>query len=273
MTATAHPDRHFKYWLIAPAVFLLLAVGLFPLIYSLVVSFMRIDMMDTDTSFAWFYNYKNLFKDGRLWWSLAHTLLITAIDTPSHGTLAIVDGNDADALPGDLAAFAAWWLAEPSLDGGQVAGRIAPRGAAGAQLMVLVDHPEAEDGERLLSGPQGRLLDAILVALGIPADQAYVASVLPRHMPMPDWAGMHEAGLGDITCCHVALAAPQRLLVFGSHISSLLGHDPTKTTEPLRQFAHESASIPALVAPGLATLIARPRGKARLWQQLLDWSS
>ncbi len=182
-------------------------------------------------------------------------------------------GGPADALPGDLAAFAAWWLAEPSLDGGQVAGRIAPRGAAGAQLMVLVDHPEAEDGERLLSGPQGRLLDAILAALGIPADQAYVASVLPRHMPMPDWAGMHEAGLGDITCRHVALAAPQRLLMFGSHISSLLGHDPTKITEPLRQFAHESASIPALVAPGLATLIARPRGKARLWQQLLDWSN
>ena len=62
--------------------FLLLAVGLFPLIYSLVVSFMRIDMMDTDTSFAGLYNYKQLFKDSRLWWSLAHTLLITAIALP-----------------------------------------------------------------------------------------------------------------------------------------------------------------------------------------------
>ncbi len=182
-------------------------------------------------------------------------------------------GGPADTLPSDLAAFAAWWTTEPSLDGGQVAGRVAPRGPAGAALMVLVDHPEADDGERLLSGPQGRLLDAILGALGVPADQAYVASVLPRHMPMPDWAGMQEAGLGDITCRHVALAAPQRLLVLGSHISSLLGHDPTKTTEPLRQFAHDSASIPALVAPGLATLMARPKGKARLWQQLLDWSS
>jgi multiple sugar transport system permease protein len=82
MTAAVHPDRNFKYWLVAPAIFLLLLVGLFPLIYSLIVSFMRIDMMDTDTSFAWFYNYKNLFKDSRLWWSLAHTLLITAIALP-----------------------------------------------------------------------------------------------------------------------------------------------------------------------------------------------
>ena len=43
---------------------------------------MRIDMMDTDTSFAGLYNYKQLFKDSRLWWSLAHTLLITVIALP-----------------------------------------------------------------------------------------------------------------------------------------------------------------------------------------------
>src|SRR6478752_1326144 len=79
IAAKHQPDRNFKYWIIAPAIFLLLAVGLFPLIYSLVVSFMRIDMMDTDTSFAGLYNYKQLFKDSRLWWSLAHTLLITVI--------------------------------------------------------------------------------------------------------------------------------------------------------------------------------------------------
>lgn len=82
MTAALRPDRNFKYWLLAPAIFLLLLVGLFPLIYSLIVSFMRIDMMDVDTSFAGFYNYANLFQDKRLWLSLAHTLLITAIALP-----------------------------------------------------------------------------------------------------------------------------------------------------------------------------------------------
>ncbi|HRA94490.1 MAG TPA: hypothetical protein PLL12_11045, partial [Aestuariivirga sp.] len=78
----AHPDRNFRYWLLTPAIFLLLLVGLFPLFYSLVVSFMRIDMMDTDTSFAGLYNYANLFSDKRLWAALGHTLLITAIALP-----------------------------------------------------------------------------------------------------------------------------------------------------------------------------------------------
>lgn len=83
MTAIAiHPDRNFRYWLLTPAVFLLLLIGLFPLIYSLVVSFMRIDMMDTDTSFAGLYNYTQLFKDKRLWESLLHTALITLIALP-----------------------------------------------------------------------------------------------------------------------------------------------------------------------------------------------
>jgi multiple sugar transport system permease protein len=66
----------------APAIFLLLLVGLFPLIYSLVVSFMRITMMEVDTSFAGLDNYAQLFKDRRLWESLLHTVLITAIALP-----------------------------------------------------------------------------------------------------------------------------------------------------------------------------------------------
>ena len=88
-SAIPPPDRNFKYWLIAPAIFLLLVVGLFPLIYSLAVSFMRIDMMNTDTSFAGLYNYAHLFTDRRLWESLAHTLLITAIALPAELLLGL----------------------------------------------------------------------------------------------------------------------------------------------------------------------------------------
>jgi multiple sugar transport system permease protein len=75
------PDRFFKYWLIAPAIFILLLVGLFPLVYSLVVSFQGLTMTDVDYSFTW-NNYKYLFKDKRLWESLLHTLIITAIALP-----------------------------------------------------------------------------------------------------------------------------------------------------------------------------------------------
>jgi multiple sugar transport system permease protein len=84
------PDRHFKYWIIAPAIFLLLLVGLFPLIYSLLVSFQSITMLEVDTSFAGLTNYAALFKDARLWESLLHTLLITIIALPIELVLGLL---------------------------------------------------------------------------------------------------------------------------------------------------------------------------------------
>ena len=182
-------------------------------------------------------------------------------------------GGDPALWPQDLAAFQAWWLAEPALDAGQVAGRVAPRGPAGAQLMVLVDHPEAVDTDELLSGPLGKLLGAIVAAIGIAPDQAYFASVLPRHMPHPDWADLAETGLPELTRQHIALAAPQRLICFGQHVSSLLGHDPANSADSSARITHSFGVVAALMAPGLEDLMGRPRVKARLWQALLAWPS
>ena len=84
------PDRLFKWWIIAPAIFLLLVIGLFPLIYSLVVSFQRITMMEEDTSFAGLANYVQLFKDARLWGSLLHTAIVTIIALPLELVLGLL---------------------------------------------------------------------------------------------------------------------------------------------------------------------------------------
>ena len=75
-------DRNFKYLMIAPAILILLLVGIFPLIYSLIVSFQNITMTEVDTSFAGAMNYKQLFSDARLWQALMHTAAITAVALP-----------------------------------------------------------------------------------------------------------------------------------------------------------------------------------------------
>jgi multiple sugar transport system permease protein len=75
-------DRNFKYLIIAPAVLILLLVGIFPLVYSLVVSFQNIDMFAEDRSFSYGRFYAQLFEDVRLWQALGHTLLITAVALP-----------------------------------------------------------------------------------------------------------------------------------------------------------------------------------------------
>ena len=75
-------DRYFKYLMIGPAIFVLLLIGIFPLIYSLIVSFQNLTMTEVDTSFQGLLNYKQLFRDSRLWWALGHTVLITIIALP-----------------------------------------------------------------------------------------------------------------------------------------------------------------------------------------------
>ena len=80
--ARAPSARAFGLALVAPAVFLLLLVGLFPLIYSAIVSFQQITMTDVDTSFAGLVNYRQLFNDTRLWESILHTALITFVALP-----------------------------------------------------------------------------------------------------------------------------------------------------------------------------------------------
>ncbi|MEZ5934966.1 MAG: sugar ABC transporter permease [Alphaproteobacteria bacterium] len=75
-------DRWFKYWLIWPAVLIMLLIGLFPIIYTLMVSFQNINMMEEDTSFSGLMNYARLFGDARLWWALLHTLIFTAVALP-----------------------------------------------------------------------------------------------------------------------------------------------------------------------------------------------
>ncbi len=75
-------DRQFKYLAITPAVVIILLIGLFPIIYSAVVSFQNINMLEEDTSFSGLMNYERLIADTRFWLALGHTFVFLAIALP-----------------------------------------------------------------------------------------------------------------------------------------------------------------------------------------------
>ena len=175
------------------------------------------------------------------------------------------------ALPEDFASFAPWWLADPALDGGQTGQRVPPRGVRHAEVMLLVPEPEREDSDKLLSGPQGRLLEAMLAAMGVEPDAAYIASALPRHTPMADWDAVRASGMGEVLCHHIRLAAPKRLIVLGGNILPLLGNDLPNNRDVSRHFKHGDLTVPILAARELSAMLERPRWKAGFWQSWLDW--
>lgn len=94
-------ERNFKYLLVAPSIMLLLLIGVFPLIYLIVVSFQGITMTDIDTSFQGFKNYAALGSDTRLWQAIGHTILFLVIALPIELLLGLFMAQLLlDKLPG-----------------------------------------------------------------------------------------------------------------------------------------------------------------------------
>lgn len=182
-------------------------------------------------------------------------------------------GGDPTNWPHTLEAFAGWWLNEPTLDGGGVGPRIAPRGPAGAELMIVVAMPEAEDSERLLSGGHGRFLDAVLAAFGLSSESVYFASALTRHTPLPDPAQLAAGGLGAVLEHHVRLAAPKRLITFGRLVPPLLGHDMAQGPAATPIFNHEGLRLPVMAAGGLERLLRSAAAREAFWRHWLDWTN
>jgi hypothetical protein len=181
-------------------------------------------------------------------------------------------GGDPSAWPQDIAAFRRWWLGEPSLDAGGINSRVAPRGEPGAALMLLVPMPEQEDGETLLSGPEGRLLASLATAMGLAPEAVYLAAALPRHTALPDWQQLHADGLGEILLHHIHLARPERLMVLGTRVLPLLGHDPAQAAPSISELSIQGRSVPMLTSYAPERLLGNARQRGGLWQRWLAWT-
>lgn len=75
-------ERLIKYVLVAPAIFVILLIGLYPFIMLLVTSVQNINMFEDDHSFHGLVHYIRLFEDARLWESILHTGVFAAVALP-----------------------------------------------------------------------------------------------------------------------------------------------------------------------------------------------
>ncbi|WP_336986333.1 hypothetical protein [Altererythrobacter aquiaggeris] len=212
--------------------------------------------------------------------SAAATQTVTseAADTPAgNGAVAKVAipqiGGDAASWPTRLAEFGGWWLSEKTLDDNGTCPRVPPRGVHGAELMIVVAEPEIDDRGTLLGGPHGVLIGNMAAAMGYDESAIYLASALPRHTPLADWAQIEARGMGRILRHHIGLVAPKRLCIFGSGILPLLGHDKAQSPASLQEIAQESGNIPAMASRDIAMLLQSAVARSRFWADWLDWTS
>ena len=80
LTSDAASQRRLAYWLIAPAVFLMLAVTAYPIIYAVWLSLHRYNLASpADIEFVGFANYATILTDKYWWTAFFVTLIITVI--------------------------------------------------------------------------------------------------------------------------------------------------------------------------------------------------
>lgn len=75
-------DRIFQYAAIAPAIFLILLIGLYPFVKLLVTSVQNVTMFTDDTSFHGARHFERLMADGRFWNAILRTAAFAAIALP-----------------------------------------------------------------------------------------------------------------------------------------------------------------------------------------------
>ncbi len=175
------------------------------------------------------------------------------------------------ALPATIEAFAAWRIGPDAPEAGWSGVSLAATGPAGAEVMVLVDCPERDDGEagRMLSGPAGVLFDRMLAAIGLSRETVHLAAVCARRPAAGRMPREIEARLGEVSRHLVELAAPKRLLLLGEATSrAILAADRASVRGSLRPFNHRQGQTQVVASHHPRLLLERPALKAESWRDL-----
>ncbi|MCB1761307.1 MAG: uracil-DNA glycosylase [Gammaproteobacteria bacterium] len=143
-------------------------------------------------------------------------------------------------------------------------------GDRAARLMVIGEAPGAEEdrkGEPFV-GRAGKLLDAMLLAIGLQRSQVFIANILKcrppdNRDPRPEEALSCEAYLQR----QVALVQPQVILAVGRIAAQNLLQSQ-EAVGRLRGGEHRYRGIPVVVSYHPAYLLRSPEQKARSWQDL-----
>ncbi len=171
------------------------------------------------------------------------------------------------AIPADFDSFRAWLGQTRDLPLDRPgARRVLPHGGVGAPVMVIADIPGTEDGDRPIGGDAWALAVRMLAAIGIKAEDAYLANLSCMAAPGARLDDDEAARCADIARRHIALAEPKRLILFGDGPAKALLNAPTARA---RGKLHKIEGVRTIATFAPSWLLKRPSEKALAWRDLL----
>lgn len=183
---------------------------------------------------------------------------------------APVVASAPSTMPEGIEDFLAWRVGEQAVETGWHTPLITPAIVADAVWTILIDMPEAEDSDRLWSGPAGALLDKMLSAVRLSRESVQLVPLCfarPLTGQLPADAAPQLVNLAQAL---LERLRPSNLL--------LLGHAPTRAVLgpdawPPELRSHDvnrygtTTRVVATFHPRL--LIERPVAKSEAWKHLL----
>ncbi len=168
-----------------------------------------------------------------------------------------------------LAELQQWLASSSQLPlASQTARRIMPQGPENAAIMLLTEAPTLEDfaSGQPIGGESWELAKRMLAAIGIPAEQAYSASLSCFHVPGAKMSTAEREACAEIARRHIQLARPKRLLLLGEGpAQALLG----KPLPQARGHVHKIEGVRTVVTFHPRHLVNRPLDKSLAWKDLL----
>lgn len=146
-----------------------------------------------------------------------------------------------------------------------------------ASATLIIGEPPGREEDRSghpFAGPEGQLLDQMLLSIGLTRAELMLTPLLPWRPP-----GGRPPSAGEIAVClpflHrlIGLLKPNRVVLFGGTAArALLPQPPNRRRNP-RQWIDLSISgmhemLPGLILPGLAEMIKTPLLRRDVWAGL-----
>ena len=145
-------------------------------------------------------------------------------------------------------------------------------GNESARLLVIGEAPGADEdaqGEPFV-GRAGKLLNAMLLGIGLPREQVYIANILKCRPPRNRDPQAHEvASCTPYLQQQIALVAPELILAVGRIAAQSLLNVATPIGKLRgKTHTHAASGLPVLVTYHPAYLLRSPLEKRRAWQDL-----
>ena len=196
-------------------------------------------------------------EDPRNWFERAGANSTAPADAPA----------EAPPVPATLDDFRQWLASEAAPLASARSRFVLPRGAQGAEVMLLSDPPSREElaDDQPIGGEAAVLMERMLAAIGM-SGQAYSANLACFHSPGPRLTPKQIEDCGAAARQHVALARPKRLLLLGDTPSRAVLGKPLLNA---RGHVHTVEGVRTVATFHPRQLLRRPSDKALAWKDLL----